>query len=145
MIKRERCPECSEVLMIPESYFGRTVLCPLCREAIMAPPAELPEPRPEPRLPPPLSSEPPPLPTTRSERRRSKVKRMREFGFLLVLGGLSFAIVVNVVSHLFADSLREAANGIARGCIGVGGAVSMGGLVLYTWCRAEAWRMDEDE
>lgn len=145
MSKCERCPECSEVLMIPESYFGRTVLCPLCREAIMAPPAELPEPRPEPLLPPLPSSEPEPLPTVRTQRRRRKVKRMREFGFLLVLGGLSCAIVANVVSHLFEDFLGEAANGIAQGCIGVGGAVSIGGLVLYTWCRAEAWRMDEDE
>ena len=58
---------------------------------------------------------------------------MREFGFLLVLGGLSFAIVAKVIFLLFEGFLDEAAPGIAQACIGLGGAVSMGGLVLYAY------------
>ena len=151
MSRRERCPECSEFITIPESHFGRTIICPQCRETIVAPPAELPDPH-SPQLlmselvpPPPqlLNPELNPLPSIRSEARRRKFGRMREFGFLLVLGGVSFAIVANVVFFVFKDFLGEAATGIAQGCIGLGGAISMGGLVLYTWCRAEAWRMSE--
>jgi hypothetical protein len=69
---------------------------------------------------------------------------MREFGFLLVLGGLSFAIMANIVMRVFNRFLGEPAAGIAHASIGVGGAISICGLVLYTWCRAEAWRMEEE-